>query len=81
MAETTSQWVEVWNCAWIHEAQFLKSVLEAAGIEALLPDEHTLGVDPGLVPALGGVRLLVHADDFEQARELIESESTEDSAL
>ncbi len=49
----------------------MRSVLEGAGIEVLLPDEYTLGVDPGLVPALGGVRLLVRADDVQQAQDLI----------
>lgn len=29
---------------WLHEAQFLKSVLDAAGIDALFPNEQTLGV-------------------------------------
>ena len=40
------QWVEVRNCNWLHEAHFLKSVLEADGIEVLIPDEHLLGVQP-----------------------------------
>jgi hypothetical protein len=68
--------VEVWNCAWLHEAQFLKSVLEADGIGVWLPDEHTLAVGPHLGAALGGVRLLVPEDDAERAREILASAGT-----
>lgn len=62
----------MWSCAWLHEAQFFKSILEADGIDVFLPDEHTLGVDPGLSPALGGVRMLVRPDDAARAREIIQ---------
>jgi hypothetical protein len=65
-------WVEVRNCAWLHEAQFLGSVLDSAGIEWLIPDEYTIGVHPGFVPAIGGIRLLVHAKDLEHAREILD---------
>ena len=65
-------WVEVRNCAWLHEAQFLGSVLDSAGIEWLIPNEYTIGVHPGFVPAIGGIRLLVHAKDLEQAREILD---------
>jgi hypothetical protein len=65
-------WVEVRNCAWLHEAQFLGSVLDSAGIEWLIPNEYTIGVHPGFVPAIGGIRLLVHARDLENARALLD---------
>jgi hypothetical protein len=67
------EWTEAHNASWLHEALFLKSVLEAAGIEAVVPDEHTLGVQPLLVNAIGGVRVLVHAADLERAREVLGS--------
>lgn len=73
MTETENPWVEAWTCAWLHEANFLKSVLEAADINVLLPDQYTLGVDPFLAPALRGVRILVPAADLERAREIIAS--------
>jgi hypothetical protein len=79
MTETENQWTEVWSCAWLHEAQFFKSLLEDAGIEVLLPDEYTLGVDPGLAPGFGGVRILVRADDVSQAREILEATSKQGS--
>lgn len=67
------QWVEIRSCTYLHEAQFLKSVLDAAGIEAQIPNEHTLGILPLYATMLGGVRVLVHADELERAQELIES--------
>ena len=66
--------VEVRRCNWLHEAQFLKSVLEGAGIEASIPDEYTLGIQPLYGNALGGVRLLVRAGDLEKASEVLDSD-------
>jgi hypothetical protein len=61
------QWVEVRNCNWLHEAHFLKSVLEADGIEVLIPDEHLLGVQPLYANAVGGARVLVRSADLQRA--------------
>ena len=69
----TDDWVEVSNCAWVHHALFVKSVLDAAGIEAVVPDEHTANLQPFYVPALGGVRVLVRASDQDAAREVLSS--------
>jgi len=68
-----TEWIEVGNCAWLHEAQFLASVLDSAGIQSLIPDAYTLGVQPLYAPALGGVRILVRADDVARAREVLSS--------
>jgi hypothetical protein len=73
MKRDEEAWVEVRNCSWVHEAQFVKSLLDSAGIEALIPDEYTLGVQPLYGPALGGVRVLVRADDFRRASELLDT--------
>ena len=67
------EWVEVRSCSWVHEAEVFKSVLDSAGIESLIPDAYTLGVQPLYGPALGGVRLLVRAEDAERALELLEA--------
>ena len=67
------RWVEVRNCSWLHEAQVLTSVLESAGIESLIPDQYMVGVQPLYAHALGGVRLLVRAEDLDRARELLDS--------
>ena len=69
-------WVEVRSCAWLHEAQFLKSVLAGAGIEAIIPNEHTLGVQPLYAVALGGIRVLVRPEDAERARDVLDSTAT-----
>ena len=68
-------WVEVRNCNWLHEAQFVKSVLDGAGIESFIPNEHTLGVQPFLGNLLGGARVLVRPDDLLRATELLGSEA------
>ncbi|HXW03796.1 MAG TPA: DUF2007 domain-containing protein [Vicinamibacterales bacterium] len=70
-AHVESGWREVRSCNWLHEALFLKSVLEAEGIDVLIPDEHTLGVQPLYAPALGGVRVLVPAADHARAAEVL----------
>jgi hypothetical protein len=74
-SETAADWVAVGNCNWLHEAQFLQSVLDAEGIEAFIPDQYTLGVDPLYVTALGGVRLLVRRADVERAKDVLASAS------
>lgn len=66
-------WVQVHNCNWLHQAQFLKSVLESEGIDVQLPDEHLLGVQPFYGAAIGGVRVMVRPADLQRATELLES--------
>ena len=73
--QMSEELVEVRRCTWLHEAQFLKSVLEAADIEAFIPDEYTLGVQPLYANVLDGVRLLVRAGDLERASEILDSET------
>jgi hypothetical protein len=65
------EWMQIRNCGWLHEAHLIASVLEAEGIEALIPDAHMLGVRPELAGALGGVRVLVRASDFERAEQAL----------
>ena len=64
-------WVPVWNSAWLHEAYFVKSLLEADGIAVRIPDEHTVSVHSLLTTAMGGVRVLVRASDHERASEIL----------
>jgi putative signal transducing protein len=73
MGSQQTEWVEVRSCAFLHEAEFVKSLLEAEGIEVFLPDEYTLGVDPGLAPGFGGVRILVPRAELLRARDVLES--------
>ncbi len=67
------EFVTVHNANWIHDALFVKSVLEGDGIDAFVPDEHTVSLDPGLIAALGGVRVQVRAADADRARHVIEA--------
>ena len=63
--------VTVRSCNWLHEAEFVKSVLAAEGIEADIPDEHTMGVQPLYGAAIGGVRVRVRPEDFARATEAL----------
>lgn len=63
--------VTVRNCNWLHEAQFVKSVLAADGIDAEIPDEYMLGVQPFYGAAIGGVRVVVRQADLERAAEVL----------
>jgi hypothetical protein len=76
---TNDEWVQVQNCNWLHEANFLASVLAGAGIEAFVPDAYTLGARPDLTAALGGIRVLVRASEVERAREVLAAASADSS--
>jgi hypothetical protein len=58
---------------WVHEAHFIKSVLDVEGIEVLIPDEHTLGVNPFLSNAIGGARVMVRTQDFARAQAALDA--------
>lgn len=62
------EWVVIRNCNWLHEAHVIKSVLKGDGIEARIPDEHALGVQPGI----GAVRVLVRASELEGAAAVLD---------
>ena len=59
----------------VHEAQFARSVLEAAGIEAMIADEHVVSMDWLYSNAIGGVKVLVPLDRLEEARAVLDSEA------
>ena len=67
------EWVVVATSTWLHEALFLKSVLESEGIEVMIPDEYTLGVQPLYSNLLGGARVMVPSDDKTRAEALLRS--------
>lgn len=67
------EWVVASTSTWLHEALFLKSVLESAGIEAMIPNEYTLGVQPLYSNLLGGAQVLVRSEDKACAEELLRS--------
>jgi rubredoxin len=45
--------------------------LDDQGIECYLKDEYTVTIDPMLSNAIGGIKLMVRADDFEKASALL----------
>lgn len=59
--------VTVRTCNYLHEAELIKSVLDAEGITAEIPDEYMAGVQPGLGGTIGGIRVQVRASDLDRA--------------
>jgi hypothetical protein len=69
----THEWTVVRSCSSLHEAEFVKSLLEAEGVEARIPDEFAVGANPGFTNMLGGVRVVVDADQLERANEILDA--------
>ena len=59
--------VTVRTCNYLHEAELIKSVLEAEGIEAQIPDAYMAGVQTALGAAIGGIRVVVSSLDLDRA--------------
>ncbi len=55
------------------DADLAKSRLEAAGIQAVLLDAHTVAMNPLYSPALGGVKIAVADEDAPRARAILET--------
>jgi Putative prokaryotic signal transducing protein len=53
-------------------AHIALGMLQDAGINCHLKDEHTITIDPFLSPAIGGMKLMVHSSQAERAVELLE---------
>jgi hypothetical protein len=68
-----TEWVEVRGCSSLHEAALFKSVLEAAEIESMIPNEYTLGIQPIAANVFGGFRVLVRHKDVARAREVLDA--------
>ena len=52
------------------EAHVTKSRLDSDGFKTMLMDETTIDTDPLVSNAIGGVKLLVHKNDFDKAAEI-----------
>lgn len=52
------------------EAHVIKSRLDSDGFKTMLMDEKTIDSDPLISNAIGGVKLLVHKNDFKNAVEV-----------
>ncbi len=68
-AET--KWAVVRTCLRLPEAELVKSILESEGVEAFLPDEHLLGLEPGAETVFGGARVLVRESDLDRAQQIL----------
>ena len=76
IATMSNEWAQARNCNWLHEAHFVKSVLESEGIKVQIPDEHTIGLQPMSTAALGGVRVLVPVAQHARALEILRDVDT-----
>lgn len=63
--------ITVGNYHRLDEANFAKSLLEGAGIAAVLVGDTTVGLAWHLSPALGGIQLQVRSEDAELAKEIL----------
>ena len=59
------------------EALLSKSILDSAGIESFLADENLVRIDWFYSNLVGGIKLLVRAEDAETARKLLDQETPE----
>jgi hypothetical protein len=63
------------TCSNIAEAELLKSLLDAGGIQAFLPEELTANAAPQLVFS-SGIRVQVEDEDADEARRVIATAQT-----
>lgn len=56
-----------------HETVVLKHLLEQEEIPYFFENETTLSVVPMYSAALGGIKLKVHPNDFEQVQEILDN--------
>jgi len=68
-----NDWAVVRSCSYLHEAEFVKSLLESEGLDVQIPDEHAVSMNPGYTNLLGGVRVMVHTDQLARANEVLEA--------
>lgn len=73
--------VRVASCFSPTEAHGLKGVLEAAGLRAVVADAQVAQAHSWMTTALGGVRVLVPAEQAEQAAEVLAQYNQGDFAL
>ena len=69
--------VTIRTCRDVFEALVVRSMLEAGGIRAFIPDEHTASLLPANVLDTNGVRVLIPRRDVTLAEELLARESLE----
>ncbi|MNG22942.1 hypothetical protein D3C84_1074900 [compost metagenome] len=58
---------------YLHETVVLKHLLEQEEIPYFFENEMTLSVVPMYTTALGGIKLKVHPDDFEEVQQILDN--------
>ena len=53
------------------EAYLVRSILDSQGIKSSIDGQHTVGINPLLTNAVGGVRLLISSRDKEDASRIL----------
>jgi hypothetical protein len=66
-----NKWITIITVDLPVDAQLIRSILEMEGIDASIPDEYTTDVAPFYSQAIGGIRVLVAAQDFNQAHSIL----------
>lgn len=54
------------------DALVAKEILDDQNIRYYTTGENHTILNPLIVPAIGGIRIMVHKDDFEKAKEILE---------
>lgn len=62
------------------DAHIARGVLEEAGINCWLKDEHTVTIDPILTNAIGGIKIMVPKQQAERAVEILTNLKKEQQA-
>jgi hypothetical protein len=70
-----NEWITIKTFWQVHEAEMVKNFLLANDIENRVKDDFTLQSDPMLNNAIGGAKLQVKAEQFEQAYSLLKSKN------
>lgn len=55
----------------IHEAHFVKGILEANNVFAIIFDDHVSSLNPFLTNAVGGIKVAVAKSDLDDAKEVL----------
>lgn len=66
-----SEWITIQTFMYPQEASIAQAKLESMGIETFLQDELTTQVISSLSNALGGARLQVQKNKYEEARKIL----------
>ena len=73
--------VEVWRASGETNAQIIRSLLQSYGIESLIEGESLRLTHGFTLNTLGLARILVRAEDAEQARDLLREQTDKDDPL